>query len=136
MLMSQYIIIKSYNGKYLSLSQNGKIMFDKYNNKEADTLIMNYIGRYVTLRTKSGKYLSANINGTIDTDKEKIGNNERFEIEWLDDDWFTLKSNYGYYLTIQKDGKLDANQKDIGPNEKFSLIEQKVESLFEFLTYY
>ena len=136
MLMSQYIIIKSYNGKYLSLSQNGKIMFDKYNNKEADTLIMNYIGRYVTLRTKSGKYLSASSNGTVEIDKDKVGNNERVEIEWLDDDWFTLKSNYGYYLTIQKDGKLDANQKDIGPNEKFSLIEQKVESLFEFLTYY
>ena len=135
MMMSQYIIIKSYNGKYLSISQNGKIVFDKYNNKEADTLIMNYIGRYITLRIKSGKYLSATTNGTVEVDKDKAGNNERFEIEWLDNDWFTLKSNYGYYLTIQKDGKLDANQKEIGPNDKFSLIEQKVESLFDFLSY-
>ena len=131
-MMSQYIIIKSYNGKYLSLSQNGKIMFDKYNNKEADTLIMNYIGRYITLKTK-GKYLSVTTNGTVEIDKDKVGSSERFEIEWLDDEWFILKSNYGYYFTVQKDGKLDANQKDIGPNEKFSLITKKVESLFEFL---
>ena len=52
-MMSQYIIIKSYNGKYLSISQNGKIVFDKYNNKEADTLIMNYIGGYITLIIKA-----------------------------------------------------------------------------------
>ena len=128
--------MKSYTDKYLSISQNGKIMFDKNNKKDSDILIMNYIGRYITLKTKLGKYLSATTNGTIEIDKDKAGNSERFEIEWLNKNYFALKSNYGYYLTIEKDGKLDANQKDIGPNEKFSLIEQKVESLFEFLTYY
>ena len=134
-MMSQHIILKSYNGKYLSITPNGKIMFDKNNIKEADILIMNYIGKYITLRIKSGKYLSVTTNATVEIDKDKPGISERFEIEWLDNDWFVLKSNYGFYFTTQKDGRLDVNQKEIGPNEKFSLTVQKVESLFEYLNY-
>ena len=94
---------------------------------------MKYEGRYVTLKLKSGKFISVSMNGTLEIDKDKAGNNERFEIEWLNDDWFALKSNSGNYFSTQKDGKVEAIQKKIGVNEKFSLKVQKIESLIEFL---
>ena len=135
MMLSQFILIKSFNSKYFSISQNGKLTCDRKDKKEAEILTMKYEGKYITLQIKPGKYLSASMNGIIDIDKEKVGNNERFEIEWLDEDWFTLKTSYGYYISLQKDGKIEGNQKNIGNNEKFSLIVQKVESLFEFLNF-
>ena len=134
-MMSQYIIIKSFTGKYFSISQNGKLLCDKSDMKEAETLIMKYEGRYITLRIKPGKYVSLTINGAFEIDKDKVGNNERFEIEWLDEDWFALKTYYGFYFSVQKDGKVEANQKNVGNNEKFSLTVQKVESLFEFINF-
>ncbi len=136
MMMAHYITLKSFsNGKYLSISPNSKLIFDKNDIKEAEVIIMKYEGRYVTLKLKSGKFISASINGTLEIDKDKIGNNERFEIEWLDENWFGLKSNYGNYFSVQKDGKVEANQKNIGANEKFSLKVQKIEPLIEFLCF-
>ena len=134
-MMSHYIALKSKNGKYLSISSNGKLISDKNDIKDCDTFIMKYEGRYVTFQAKSKKYISTTMNGTIEIDKDKIGNTERFEIEWIDDDWFALKSFYGNYVSLQKDGKIDANQKSIGETEKFSLTVIKIESLFEFLQF-
>ena len=133
--MSHFIIIKSYNGKYFSISQNGKLICDKNDVKEAEILTMKYEGRYITLQIKPGKYLSASINGSIEIDKDKVGNNERFEIEWMDEHWFALKTFYGYYISLQKEGRIEGTQKNIGNNEKFSLIVEKVESLCEFLNF-
>ena len=135
MMMSQYVIIKSFNEKYISIAPNGKLICDKNDIKDCDTFIIKYEGRYIIFETKPGKYLSSNINGSIDTDKEKIGSTERFEIEWINDDWFALKTNFGNYFSIQKDGKVEANQKNIGTNEKFCFIVKKVESLIEFLKF-
>ena len=133
--MSHYVALKSYNGKFLSLSSNGKFMCDKNDIKDCDIFIMKYEGRYVTFLTKTHKYLSASPNATLEADREKIGSAERFEIEWVDEDWFVLKANYGNYVSVQKDGKIEITQKLLQDNEKFKLIEQKVESLFEFLQF-
>ena len=135
MMMNHYIVLKSSNGKYLSISPNAKLICDKNDIKEAEVIIMKYEGRYVTLKLKSGKFISVSMNGTLEIDKDKAGNNERFEIEWLNDDWFALKSNSGNYFSTQKDGKVEAIQKKIGVNEKFSLKVQKIESLIEFLNF-
>ena len=131
-MIGHYIALKSKNGKFLSKSSNGKLICDKKDIKDAEILIMKYEGRYVTFKTKNGKYISA-VNGTLEADKDKIGSSERFEIEWLNEDWFALKSNAGTYASIQKDGKIDVSQKNADENAQFSLIVKKVESLFEFL---
>ena len=133
--MSHYVALKSNNGKFLSLSSNGKLMCDKNDIKDCDIFTMKYEGRYVTFQTKTGKYLSASPTATLEADREKIGSAERFEIEWVDEDWFVLKANYGNYVSVQKDGKIEITQKLLQDNEKFKLIEQKVESLFEFLQF-
>ena len=133
MMLSQYVQLKSSNNKFLSI-QNGILSCDK-TEKDCDIFIMKYEGRYVTFQTKGGKYLSATINGTIEAGKDKIGGTERFEIEWLDDEWFVLKLNNGNYISVQKDGKIDINQKNIEENEKFKLIVKSVESLIEFLRF-
>ena len=133
-MMAHYVALKSYNGKYLSMLSNGKLICDKNDIKDADILIMKYEGRYVTLKAKNGKYISA-VNGTLETDKDKIGSSERFEIEWLNEDWFALKSNIGLYVSIQKDGKIEVNQKNIVENAQFNLTVKNVESLFEFLRF-
>ena len=133
-MMAHYVAIKSYNGKYLSMLSNGKIICDKNDIKDADILIMKYEGRYVTFKAKNGKYISA-VNGTLEADKDKIGSSERFEIEWLNEDWFALKSNIGLYVSIQKDGKIEVNQKNIVENAQFNLTVKNVESLFEFLRF-
>ena len=134
MMMSHYIALKSKNGKYLSISSNGKLMSDKNDIKDCDIFIMKYEGRYVTFKAKNGKYISA-VNGTLEADKDKIGSSERFEIEWLNEDWFALKSNIGLYVSIQKDGKIEVNQKNIVENAQFNLTVKNVESLFEFLRF-
>ena len=133
-MMAHYVALKSYNGKYLSMLSNGKLICDKNDIKDADTLIMKYEGRYVTFKAKNGKYISA-VNGTLEADKDKIGSSERFEIEWLNEDWFALKSNIGLYVSIQKDGKIEVNQKNIVENAQFNLTVKNVESLFEFLRF-
>ena len=133
-MMAHYVALKSYNGKYLSMLSNGKIICDKNDIKDADILIMKYEGRYVTFKAKNGKYISA-VNGTLEADKDKIGSSERFEIEWLNEDWFALKSNIGLYVSIQKDGKIEVNQKNIVENAQFNLTVKNVESLFEFLRF-
>ena len=133
-MMAHYVALKSYNGKYLSMLSNGKLICDKNDIKDADTLIMKYEGRYVTFKAKNGKYISA-VNGTLEADKDKIGSSERFEIEWLNEDWFALKSNIGLYVSIQKDGKIEVNQKNIVENAQFNLTVNNVESLFEFLRF-
>ncbi len=132
--MAHYVALKSYNGKYLSMLSNGKLICDKNDIKDADILIMKYEGRYVTFKAKNGKYISA-VNGTLEADKDKIGSSERFEIEWLNEDWFALKSNIGLYVSIQKDGKIEVNQKNIVENAQFNLTVKNVESLFEFLRF-
>ena len=134
-MLSRYVQLESSNNNFLSISQNGKLLLFDKNEKDCDIFIMKYEGRYVTFQTKAGKYLSATINGTIEADKDKIGENERFEIEWLDDEWFVLKSNNGNYISVQKDGKIDINQKNIEENEKLKLIVKSVESLIEFLRF-
>ena len=133
-MMAHYVALKSYNGKYLSMLSNGKLICDKNDIKDADILIMKYEGRYVTFKAKNGKYISA-VNGTLEADKDKIGSSERFEIEWLNEDWFALKSNIGLYVSIQKDGKIEVNQKNIVENAQFNLTVNNVESLFEFLRF-
>ena len=135
MMLSQNVQLKSSNNKFLSVSQNGKSLLCDKSEKDSDIFIMKYEGRYVTFQTKGGKYLSATVNGTLEADKDKIGGTERFEIEWLDDEWFVLKSNNGNYISVQKDGKIDINQKNIEENEKFKLIVKRVESLIEFLCF-
>ena len=133
-MMAHYVALKSYNGKYLSMLSNGKLICDKNDIKDADILIMKYEGSYITFKAKNGKYISA-VNGTLETDKDKIGSSERFEIEWLNEDWFALKSNIGLYVSIQKDGKIEVNQKNIVENAQFNLTVKNVESLFEFLRF-
>ena len=135
MMMSQYVNIKSWNGKYFSISQYGKPVFEKNDIKESDILIMKYEGKYVTFRTKNGKYLSASQYGTLELDKEKVGSTERFEIEWINENSIALKSFYGFYISVLKDGKIELNQKILTGNEKMELIVEKVESLLEFLQF-
>jgi hypothetical protein len=65
---------------------------------------MRYEGRYITLKSKNtGKYLSLNAYGTLELDKNNVTDNERFEIEWVNDNIFCLKANNGFYISVQQD---------------------------------
>ena len=137
MMLGHYIAIKScFNDKYLSLSNDGKIYFNQNDIKNCFILIMRYIGKYVTFQDKNNKYLSYNAYyNCLELNKDISGESERFEIEWLNEDWFALKSNIGLYVSIQKDGKIEVNQKNIVENAQFNLTVKNVESLFEFLRF-
>ena len=139
MLLGHYISIKSCsNDKYLSISNDGKIFFNQSDIKNSNILIMRYEGKYITLQEKSGKYISCNTyynSLELNKDKNIIGDNERFEIEWINEDLFALKANNSFYISVQKDGKVDVNQKYISECEQFSMTEQKEESLMEFLNF-
>ena len=140
MLLGHYIAIKSCNNdKYISISNDGKIFFDQSDIKNCIILIMRYQGKYITLQdNKTKKYISYNSyynSLELNKDKDTIGDSERFEIEWINDDLFALKANNGCYISVQKDGKIDINQKNISECEKFSMTQQKEESLLEFLDF-
>ena len=66
-------------------------------------------------------------------DKNNVTDNERFEIEWVNDNIFCLKANNGFYISVQQDGKIELNQTEINQNEQLSMIINKKESLLEFL---
>ena len=133
MLLSQSIILKSFiTNKYLFISKEHGISFDQSDIKKSDILKLRYEGKYITLKSKYG-YISLN-NGNIDFNEE-IGNNERFEIEYLDENWFRLKANNGFYISVQNDGKLNINQKNIDNNEKLLMNVTQKESVFEFLDF-
>lgn len=134
-MLGHYIKLKSLlNNNCLTISNDGKFSFDENDIKNSIPLNMRYIGKYITLQHKSGKFISSNANGGLElSDKNLVGENERFEIEWLNEDRFALKANNGFYISVQQDGKIELNQKNINLNEQFSMVEQSKESLFEFL---
>ena len=135
MMLGHYIYLKScYNDKYLSVSNDGRVYFNQIDIKNSELLKMRYEGKYITLKRNNGKYLSLNYYyGTLDSDKDNITDNERFEIEWIDDNIFTLKANNGFYISAQKDDRIEVNNKKIDLNAQLNMILQKEESLYEFL---
>ena len=135
MLLGHHIAIKSCNNdKFISIANDGKIFFNQSDIKQCNILIMRYEGKYITLQDKTGKYMSFNTYyNTLELNKDIIGDNERFEIEWINEDLFALKANNGFYISVQKDGKIDINQKNISICEQFFMTEQKEESLIDFL---
>jgi len=135
MMLGHYIYLKScYNDKYLSVSNDGRVYFNQIDIKNSELLKMRYEGKYITLKRNNGKYLSLNYYyGTLDSDKDNITDNERFEIEWIDDKVFTLKANNGFYISAQKDDRIEVNNKKIDLNAQLNMILQKEESLYEFL---
>ena len=136
MMIGHYIALKSCNNnKYLSISNDGKISFNQNDIENCNILIMRYEGKYITLKDKTGKYISSNAYNSLELNKEIVGDNERFEIEWQDEDLFALKANNGFYISVQKDGKIDVNQKNISLSEQLSMSEQKEENLVEFLNF-
>ena len=134
-MLGHFIAMKScFNQKYLSILSEGKISFNQADIKKCTILIMRYVGKYITLQYEKGKYLSCNTYGAIELIEKKIvGENERFEIEWLDENLFALKACNGFYLSVQKDEKIETNQKNVGVNEQFSMTLQKKETILEFL---
>ena len=136
MMIGHYIALKSCNNnKYLSISNDGKISFNQNDIENCNILTMRYEGKYITLKDKTGKYISSNAYNSLELNKEIVGDNERFEIEWQDEDLFALKANNGFYISVQKDGKIDVNQKNISLSEQLSMSEQKEENLVEFLNF-
>ena len=135
MMLGHYIYLKScYNDKYLSVSNDGRVYFNQIDIKNSELLKMRYEGKYITLKRNNGKYLSLNYYyGTLDSDKDNITDNERFEIEWIDDKVFTLKANNGFYISVLKDDRIEVNNKKIDLNAQLNMILQKEESLYEFL---
>jgi hypothetical protein len=135
MMLGHYIYLKScYNDKYLSVSNDGRVYFNQIDKKNCDLLKMRYEGKYITLKRTNGKYLSLNYYyGTLDSDKDIITDNERFEIEWINDNIFALKANNGFYISVQKDDRIEVNNKKIDLNAQLNMIPQKDESLYEFL---
>ena len=135
-MLGHYIYLKScYNDKYLSVSNDGRVYFNQIDKKNCDLLKMRYEGKYITLKRTNGKYLSLNYYGTLDSDKDIITDNERFEIEWINDNIFALKANNGFYLSVQKDDRIEVNNKKIDLNAQLNMIPQKDESLYEFLCF-
>ena len=103
--------------------------------KDNEIFILKQEDGYVTLKTKFGKYISVTSNSGLEAEKDKIGNNEKFEIDIKDNNQFTLKSYFGFYVSAQKDGKLEVNKKVASENETFQFVLKKVESLTEFLKF-
>ena len=135
MMLGHYIYLKScYNDKYLSVSNDGRVYFNQIDIKNSELLKMRYEGKYITLKRNNGKFLSLNYYyGTLDSDKDNITDNERFEIEWINDNVFALKANNGFYISAQKDDRIEVNNKKIDLNAQLNMIQQKDESLYEFL---
>ena len=135
MMLGHYIYLKScYNDKYLSVSNDGRVYFNQIDIKNSELLKMRYEGKYITLKRNNGKFLSLNYYyGTLDSDKDNITDNERFEIEWINDNVFALKANNGFYISAQKDDRVEVNNKKIDLNAQLNMIQQKDESLYEFL---
>ena len=109
MLLGHYIAIKSCNNdKYISISNDGKILFDQSDIKNCNIFIMRYQGKYITLQdNKTKKYISYNsYYNSLELNKDTIGDSERFEIEWINDDLFALKANNGCYISVKKMEKL------------------------------
>ena len=135
MMLSKYIILKAFiNDKYLSLTKDGKILFDQNDIKKSDALKLRYEGKYVILKTKFG-HLSVNSTGNLEFINTEITDNERFEIEYIDENWFVLKANNRCYISVQNDGKINANQKNFNNNEKLLMSVTQTESIFEFLDF-
>ena len=72
---------------------------------------------------------------TLELNKEIFGDNEKFEIEWIDENLFSLKAINGCYISVQNDGKVELNKKDVNINEQLNMIVKKEESLLEFLSF-
>ena len=61
-----------------------------------------------------------------------MSDNERFEIEWLDDNIFSLKANNGLYISVQSNGKIEINKKsNYDKSEQFNMTVNNKESLLE-----
>ena len=103
--------------------------------KDNEVFTIRQEGAFITIKTKFGKYVTVTSNGEIEADRDKIGNNEKFEIEFKDNNKFTLKSCFGNYVSAQKNGKLDVNKKQASDFETFQFVVKKVESLTEFLRF-
>jgi len=136
MMLGSHIAIKScLNNNYLSKSNDGKLCFDQKDIKNCEILILRYEGKYVTLKSKKyEKYLSLSAYNTLELDKNNVSDNERFEIEWLDDNIFSLKANNGLYISVQSNGKIEINKKsNYDKSEQFNITVNNKESLLEFL---
>ena len=133
-MLTQYVGIKAFNGKYLISTSGGKIVFDKNDIKDNEIFALKQDGSYVTLKTKFGKYISVTSNNNgLEAEKDKVGNSEKFEIDIKDNNKFTLKTLSGLYVSVQKDGKIELVKKQPSDNETFQFVVKKVESLTDFL---
>ena len=103
--------------------------------KDNEVFSIRQEGAFITIKTKFGKYISVTSNGEVEAEKDKVGNNEKFEIDIKDNNKCTLKSCFGNYVSAQKNGKLDVNKKQASDLETFQFIVKKVESLTEFLKF-
>ena len=133
MLVNKYLI-KASNDNFLTISNSGKILCNKSNEKEGEIFSLIYSGRYVSFKTKDGKYLSVSQSNYILADKDKIDDSERFEIEWLNEYWFILKCYNGLFVSTDKEGKLEANRKNTIV-ERFQLQLEESQTLQNFLGY-
>ena len=135
MMFAHTVAIQScFNLKYLTIINNNKISFEEKEIKKSSLLTMRYVGKYISLQEKNGKYLSSNAYNTLELiDKIKPGENELFEIQWVDNNCFSLKANNGFYLSVLKDKNIGINQKIVSINELFIMTVTKEETILEFL---
>ena len=135
-MLTQYVGIKAFNGKYLISTSGGKIVFDKNDIKDNEIFALKQDGSYVTLKTKFGKYISVTSNNNgLEAEKDKVGNYEKFKIDIKDNNKFTLKTLSGLYVSAQKDGKIELVKKQPSDNETFQFFVKKVDSLTDFLKF-
>ena len=133
-MLTQYVGIRAFNGKYLTSTSGGKIFFDKNDMKDNEIFSLKQDGVNVTLKTKFGKYISVTSNNNgLEAEKDKVGNSEKFEIDIKDNNKFTLKTLSGLYVSAQKEGKIELVKKQPSDNETFQFVVKKVESLTDFL---
>ena len=135
-MLTLYVGIKAPNGKYLTSTSGGKIVFDKNDIKDNEIFVLKQDGGFVTFKTKFGKYISVTSNNNgLEAEKDKVTNSEKFEIDIKDNNKFTLKTSSGLYVSAQKDGKIELVKKQPSDNEAFQFIVKKIDSLTDFLKF-
>eukprot|EP00049_Salpingoeca_infusionum_P017032 m.351547 g.351547 ORF g.351547 m.351547 type:complete len:500 (-) comp16274_c0_seq1:226-1725(-) len=108
-------------GKYLTVEAFGSALnFNGVSMKKKQIFHLEQegAGNAVFIRTHQGRYLSAKIDGSWTADSDSKGNDEKFEIEFMDDGRWALKSMYGHYCGGAGE-KLDAFTKEMNADRLF-----------------
>ena len=65
--------------------------------------------------------IAAQPNHSLQWDRENVGDWERFQLDWIDENRITLKSYHGRYLTAFPSGFLICNVDSPGDREQFTV---------------